>query len=244
MNVGVDMRLTVLTAALAIGVTCAVARGDGIVAIHDWNDGMLQNWTEDQAWASLAHSGTGGIGNSGYLQAQFTAGRGLGQEDTVVYVSATNFFAGTWREDMWVEFDFWAQDVVPSSIAVQWESDDSTRWEQNVFDSATDTLALQTWTTFGASFEYTYWSSTGNPSEQEYLDDLANINWIGVYIFDGTGNDNLYGLDDFKLMIPEPSEYALAAAAMLVMLMSVRRKYPQLLSCPACSSSKRASSTL
>jgi len=243
MRISAYIRFARLAVGMAVALACMSAHGDGIVAVHDWNDGTLQDWTEDQAWSSLSHSGSGGIGDSGYLQAQFADGRGLGQEETVVYVSANNLLAGTWTEDMWVEFDFWAQDVIPSAVAAQWEAGGGTLWEQNVFDSG-DTLGLQNWTTFQAPFEYTYWSSGGNPSEQEYLDDLATINWIGVYIFDGTGQDSLYGLDDFKLMIPEPSEYALAGAAMLVMLLSIRRKYPQLLSCFACSSAKSSSSTL
>ena len=226
----------------ALAVAATVACGDPIVALNDWNDGTLQGWAEDQAWVSLSNPGSGGIGDSGYLATQFAAGRGLGQEETVVYVSSDSLFAGTWTEDMWIEFDFWAEDVAPGAIGVQWESDDGTLWEQTVFDSSVDTLSLQTWTSFQASLEYSYWSSVGSPSEQEYLDDLASINWVGVYVFDGTGDGNLYGLDDFKLMVPEPSEYALAGAALLMMLLSVRRRFPHWFPSFACSSAKRSSS--
>ena len=61
-------------------------------------------------------------------------------------------------------------------------------------------------------------------SEATFLSDLANIDWIGIYIFDDDTDANNYGLDNFQLMVPEPAEYALAFSALAVTWLSIRRK--------------------
>ena len=86
--------------------------------------------------------------------------------------------------------------------------------------------AIQTWSTQTASFaNWQDWQYPGpGATESQYLADLGSIDWIGVYIYRGSGDEQIYGIDNFKLMVPEPAECFMLAAAVISSGMSLRRK--------------------
>ena len=45
MRIVAYIRFAKLAAGMAVALACTAAHGDGIVAVHDWNDGTLQDWT-------------------------------------------------------------------------------------------------------------------------------------------------------------------------------------------------------
>jgi hypothetical protein len=138
---------------------------------------------------------------------------------------ASSLFAGTWQSDMWVEFDFWAEDVEPEYVQVRWAGDDGTVWQNTVFDSDESSMDVGTWTGLSsASFsDYANWDYGGG-TQEDFVNDLSSIDWIGVYIWRNGGGAQSYGIDDFNLMVPEPSEYVMIFVASLCIIMALRRK--------------------
>jgi hypothetical protein len=57
-----------------------------------------------------------------------------------------------------------------------------------------------------------------------FLSDLSSIEWIGIYIERTGAGAQDYGLDNFNLMVPEPSEYAMLAAALMGAWIFLRRR--------------------
>ena len=84
--------------------------------------------------------------------------------------------------------------------------------------------ATQQWSTFNAPFaNWEDWQYAG-ATEDQYLSDLSSINWIGVYVYRNTGDDQIYGLDDCMLMVPEPAELMMLAVALAAAWWSLRRR--------------------
>lgn len=189
-----------------------------IVGIIDWDPPPATDWTPDDAAVTLSTtSGSGGDGQ--WLRIDFEDGdpadvRGSG--------SASDLFAGTWHSDYWVEFDFWADNTLPTSLQVRWANSDSNNiWGQTVTPSG----GPGTWQTLRTTSlgDDVNWD-IGLGDRNDYLVDLSSIDWIGVYIDRGTtsGADS-YGVDDYSLMVPEPAEIMMLAAAFGVGLLVWRR---------------------
>jgi hypothetical protein len=66
--------------------------------------------------------------------------------------------------------------------------------------------------------------SGGGSSEDQYLSDLSSIDWIGISLGGSSGADPSYQPDNFRLMIPEPSQYVMLSSAILACLAAVRRR--------------------
>jgi hypothetical protein len=216
-------------AALALGVCLLLtaAQADIIIGSNTWNAADdLEGWTaDDQDWVTLGNPNAGGPDNSGYL--------GIGMVETTPFqfeewealaqTSATNLFVGTWTTNMWVTFDFFAEDIAPNYIQVWWGSTNDNVWTYTV--ATNENITTQLWNALSAPlFNYDAWSDDFSPPESEFLDDLAAIDWIGVYIFRDEEMEQDYGLDDFELHVPEPAEMMLLAAAFLTSAVSMRRK--------------------
>ena len=189
-----------------------------IVGIIDWDTPPATGWISDDA--AVAVSTTSGSGGDGqWLRIDFDDGD---PADVLVSGSAADLFAGTWRSEYWIEFDFWAETTLPDMLQVRWGAEGSTNiWGQTVTPSG----GVGTWQTLRATSlgDDANWDiGLGDPSE--YLADLSSIDWIGVYIDRGTtsGADS-YGVDDYSLMVPEPAEIMMLAAAFGVGLLVWRR---------------------
>jgi len=223
-----------LSALWLIGV-CAVlaaaaplAQGGSIIGSFDWDDGTLQEWSSDESWVTLSNPGSGGVDDTGYLRIALPDATGFLPPErwfALATAPASSLFAGSWTSDMWIEFDFWAEDVEPEYVQVRFAGDDGTEWRNTVFDSDTSTMRTQTWTQLtSAQFDsYTDWDYGGG-SQEDFVNDLASIDWIGVYIWRNTSAAQDYGIDNFRLMVPEPAESVMLLACTATVVLSLRRK--------------------
>lgn len=230
--------LSYMILAVAVAMVCGggtVAHAYVVLEDEQWDDGANYPlgdpaWGSDEGYVTEDHSTGDG---AGYLDIGYDAGRNAGGEAVaVVYTAASDFFAGNWRElseedGAWMEFDFWADENVPLDLELRFEGTSGDVWR---YDFSTDDLGSG-WSGFYASLTYDeslwYYGTANDEGEATFLDDLFNIDWIGVYIYDQGTADNNYGLDDWQLMVPEPAEYALAVSALMVVWLSVRRKRKQ-----------------
>jgi hypothetical protein len=189
------------------------------------------DWTDNQTWASLANPGSGGVDDTGYLritldQTDTEEGEPGAQWGVLVSVPVSSFFAGNWGPGMNVAFDFWAEDIEPDYMQVRWRSaTNSSVWRATVFDSDSSSMPTGTWTSLSApSFRsYLDWDFGGGNQEQ-FVNDLATIDWIGVFIWRNTADAQHYGIDNFRLMIPEPGQCVMFAAALLSSALSLRKR--------------------
>lgn len=82
----------------------------------------------------------------------------------------------------------------------------------------------QTWSSVTASLaDWQDWVLGPGASEDMFLSDLSSINWIGIYVERNGAGAQGYGIDNFSLMVPEPSEYAMLAVALMGVLIFLRR---------------------
>ncbi|MFO7870661.1 MAG: hypothetical protein R6V03_04425 [Kiritimatiellia bacterium] len=209
------------------------ARGDYVVATQDWNEAGLNGWTSDEGWVNLSNPGAGG-NTGGYLQVELEAvGMFEGKDYALPYTGSTNFYTGAWNTNYWVAFDFWASNTQPGYVQVQWAGTNDTNrvWASTVFDSNDESMSLETWTgltspKFLYHTDWDYLDALDNWTQQDFIDDLASIDWIGVYIWrTGTGQQ-FYGIDNFKLMVPEPGQMLMLLAAVLGSAGALRGKKP------------------
>ena len=212
-------KLAMMAAVLMAWLLCAPAQAEIILGEHDWEDGS-EGWLKQDDWVTLTDPEIAGVGQS-WLDIALT-----GQPaswDTVVYVEAEDLFAGTWTDDMFVEFDFWAEDVTPDTLQLQWSSTtNAATWSYNLNAPAETNI----WTAQSAPLSYsTDWIFSGSGATEDlYLSDLSSIDWIGIYIEGSSGADQSYQLDNFRLMIPEPSQYVMLSSAILACFAAIRRR--------------------
>lgn len=204
------------------------ARAASIVGSFDWDTADdRQGWTSDEDWVTLSNPGTGGV-DGGYLNIHLHDAAGLPPDwFALAKVDASRLFAGTWQSSMWVEFDFWANDVQPGAVQVRWAGESGKEWSNTVFDSGTSAMRTQTWSRLtSARFEsYEDWGY-GSGLQEQFASDLASIDWIGVYIWRNSSEAQDYGLDNFNLMVPEPAEWVLILAAVAATALAVRNRRP------------------
>jgi len=195
----------------------------------DWDSNPsvpgVGNWTRLGSEPTTSITEDIGDLNDNFLKITFDSDPALpeGGYETVKG-PATDLLVGTWQTDYWIEFDFWANNVLPNTLQIRWADSSTNRvWGNAVTPGAGigswSTLRTDTFSNF-EDWELPEYSS----NEEEFLRDLGSIDWIGVYI-DRTGTDlQLYGVDDFKLMVPEPAEYLMLAAALITALLVMRRQ--------------------
>lgn len=208
---------------LLLGFTYRIY-ADVIIGQFDWNP--PETWEEfshHPVATVVDYPATGGNpSDGGWMRIEFpaiTAPAGRLWYD-VLSVPATNLFAGTWTTNMWLQFDFWQSNLVAGAVQLRWQSPtNSSVWRT----SLTPPSSLQTWTTLAQSFmNWENWQYPG-ATEEQYLSDLQHIDWVGVYIFRNTINEQIYGIDNFSLMIPEPAECFMLMVAVITSGMSLRR---------------------
>lgn len=201
----------------------------------NWDTAGLQNWTEDESWLTLANLGSGGISNTGYLRYNLNEvdpmGEGMGEQWwALAWVPASNLFAGNWRQsgDMWLEFDFRAADVTPGYVQVQWAATNDRIWRSTALVSGGGSLSTQVWTHMQTTSltDYQDWDYGGG-TQQQFLDDLGEIDWIGVYIWRNTAVAQIYGIDRFVLLVPEPAEWMMLGTALITCFGACRRRRRQ-----------------
>lgn len=228
MNKRVNVQIAVVLVAYVL--MAFTARGDALVAINDWDPGP-HAWTNlpyGSGWANLDIPATGGS-TGGWLRITFpeTFESELEEQEwsDTIYTPVENLWSGTWVTNMVVQFDFWYSNTAPEYIQVRWADSDTNRvWRSTVFDSDTDSMSETNWTTITSPFmsDSELWGGGAIGTQAQFLQDLDSIDWIGLYIWRGSADESIYGIDDFKLLVPEPTEYMMLAAALLTILASVR----------------------
>jgi hypothetical protein len=207
--------LGLLVAVLTVGTASAYT-----VAQHTWeaND---HNWQGD-SWLTMSTN----------TELQFTLPSGYTEFDLewsgLVWTEAEDFYWGNWQTNMQVAFDFWADDIEPSQVQIWWEPTNAARtWISTPFAQASgDSMATGTWSSLASPnfASAADWGSAG--SQAEFLSDLQEIDWIGVYVLrggDGSFSET-YRIDNFSLIIPEPPEMIMIAAALMALVASTVKK--------------------
>ncbi|OGV68074.1 MAG: hypothetical protein A2283_18715 [Lentisphaerae bacterium RIFOXYA12_FULL_48_11] len=217
---------------LCLSVLVSPVRATIIVGEIDWNTPETSSTFSSQYGSTVVdYPSTGGSPSTGgWMRIEFpetTSEPGTDWYD-VLRVPATNLFTGSWDTQMWVQFDFWQSNLVAGAVQIRWGTTNAGAgvWRSPV----TIPSGLDTWTTVASSFNnWQNWQYPG-ATEAQYLADLQNIDWVGVYIFRNTGDEQIYGIDNFRLMIPEPAELLMLVSAVLASGLSARRrrrrKYP------------------
>jgi len=192
---------------------------------HTWDLGS-HGWTNEFGYTSLERELTGG-NPSGWLEITFpaTAVPEIFEDEwyDVVHVSPDNLLVNPAPGDE-VRFDFIAQTRLPDDLQLQFQSQSGNIWGYNLTSQVTKT---QTWTRVGAPLSYSdNWG--GLPGFDDTLDqfvsDLASMDWIGVYIWRDEAGQETYGIDNFHFVIPEPEEYAMLAMALLTVALALRKR--------------------
>lgn len=116
----------------------------------------------------------------------------------------------------------WLQVSFPVTTAPESGQDD---WYDIVSVSAASLFAGASEQDMYAGLDLTAqdWMFPG-ATEDMFLADLAAIDWIGVYMYRQGSGAQLYGIDNFALMVPEPAECAMLAAALVAVGLGVRRR--------------------
>lgn len=207
---------------------CALAepsRSDVILGSCTWDDASqgLAGW-QSSGGASLARQGSGGNPN-GWMSISFPEidPFSLPGSDwyTLARVPATNLFAGTWTNSMFIQFDFMASNQAPNQVAIRWQS----LTNNYVWSHTVDATSLDTWSTLTASFaDWQSWILGPGATEDMFLSDLSSINWIGIYVERNGPGAQDYGLDNFNLMVPEPGEFAMLGVALVSAWLALRRR--------------------
>lgn len=195
-----------------------VLHADTIIGVIDWDTNIPATpWAADPAGAAVSIIDAG---DDDWLRIDFSDA-GSVDPDALISGRATDLFAGTWNADYWIEFDFWHDSDLPDALQVRWGDDGSTNVWGTTLNPNAGAGGWQTLRTSNLGDGDAWDLGLGDPSE--YLTDLTSIDWIGVYIdWDGTGDDS-FGVDDFSLMVPEPAELMMLAAALGVGLLVMRR---------------------
>lgn len=206
--------------------------GDVMLAEHDWDIGT-HNWSAEFGDATLDRQSSGGNPN-GWLQITFdeTSADEVDEIEwyDVIHVNSPGLFAGDWTQDSWIEFDFWASNETPNDIQLQFHSTNDNVWGYNFTSRIQNT---QTWSTVRLSLNYAAnWGGLPGFDDtlDQYLSDLSSVDWIGLYTWREESATEIYGLDNFKLMVPEPAECIMLAAALATSAMSLgnrRKKKPR-----------------
>ena len=186
----------------------------------DWEDAHdpITAWDRLGTAATILEMDTGGEGNAtDWLKITL----GNDAADTVKGASA-DLFVGKWQPEYWVEFDFWANDLPPAVLQIRWADSAGGRvWGNTISPSGAGG-----WNTLRTdSFLAANWDlQSGAGGGAEFVADLGSIDWIGVYILAGATGTGEYGVDDFKLMVPEPAEYLMLASALITAFLVMRRR--------------------
>jgi hypothetical protein len=220
----------VLVLAIASCVHAESIIGDPI----DWDANAPSNAWDTLGSAATAVETTEGGNDTDWLKISFPGGisedPGSHWNETAKG-DASDLFSGTWDTDYWIEFDFWAEDVLPTTLQIRWSG---TAHEKTWVNTITPTAGIGVSETLSsASFgSVSDWNFLPFDTQEEFVADLESIDWIGVYIFRGGTDAEAYGVDNFKLMenllmVPEPAEYMMLAAALITAFLVMRRqKHP------------------
>ncbi len=190
---------------------------------HTWDLGS-HGWTNEFGDVELTRQTSGG-NPDGWLQIRFppTSIPEFFEEEwnEIVHVSPDNLLAN-FRSG--VAFDFLAATRLPQDLQLQFHSESGNIWGYSLTSAVTQT---QTWTRISVPLIYSdAWG--GLPGFDDTLDqfvsDLASMDWIGIYIWRDEASEEIYGIDNFRFMVPEPGEVIMLALAGFVAIQVLRKR--------------------
>ena len=212
-----------LSALASLLLPAASVHANSMLTPNDWDitpaDGV-GNWAAQGSGATVGENTDEA---NHWLEITFEAGDPGpgGSWYETISTPATDLFTGTWLPEYWISFNFWSEDVEPNTLQVQWHGTAN----DEIWAYTLDPSGVSTWDNLSAPLQdWEDWATNPYVDEADYLADLNSIDWIGVYIFrDGT-DEEVYGLDDFSLHVPEPEEYLMLAAALATAFFALRRR--------------------
>ena len=219
------------TLLVAVLVLCAALPASATtLGVHDWETTSSPpsgTWTNDDTYITLTdlYQTSSGPTTSGWLKIDYAVdGSATGFETDYIYTPASELFSGDWTNTATIAFDFWASNTVPAMLQVVWHTTNAT---DNIWSYTLDDPTTNSWTHYVAPLlNWEDWEGTeAFTTEDMYLSDLAAIDWIGIAIrrYDPDVQE-FYGIDNFVLMIPEPCEIFMLAAALMTSAASLRRR--------------------
>ena len=226
-----------LSVCLVASAMCAgVASADVVGQMHDWDlYPGAGGWASSNGWVNLTTPTSGG-NTGGFLSVTFPGVDPSGEPgdpgwQELIYTPATSLFAGTFAVSNFFQFDFWASNVLPSSVQVRWQSrtNSSRIWGAQVISDPTVTGVWQALTSPSLA-SFSDWEIDGFASQGEFLSDLGDVAWVGLYIDRNSALDQMYGVDNFALIflgVPEPAELIMLASALTAVWIAYRRKEQQ-----------------
>lgn len=209
--------------AFTILALCLVSESSAILVIHEetWDSGF-QGWSNETGFATtISNPGVGG-NPDGYFRIDFDA-QGPppppGENYDIVRTYSTpadSLFTGNYIEQglQGVQFDFFAEDRSPAFVTVYF----GVSTNANVWRYTNMAIGdVGTWTTLRAYFDFNAgWSRGPGSTEAQFLADLQAVDWIGVYIRRNGVGEQDYGIDNFQLFVPEPSEYVMMLCSLIL----------------------------
>lgn len=228
-----DLRLWV---GLALGwglwsacITLAPLHAEVVLAAFNWDTAGAVWQTDYNPGAGITADIPAAGGNPGkWLRITYPADIGFPLQDLegVTYTTSSSLFAGDWTTDMYVRFDFYVDADPPdgNQIKLIWgDSDQERDWSYAI---TTDTVG---WQRITVPLEYSanWMHDPMFPllNRDDYVADLSSIDWIGILIAQPDDDaQQIFGLDNFKLMIPEPSQWWMLASAAMGIILSRRRR--------------------
>jgi hypothetical protein len=118
----------------------------------------------------------------------------------------------------WVERDFWAEPAPPGTVEPLWRGANTNRWG-NTLTPPVQAGPVQPGEPGGSANTD---AQSDRVDDSEFLAELASVDWIGVSAYADGANEQLYDLKDVNLMVPEPGQVLLLAAALAVAVLSIR----------------------
>lgn len=226
-------RLFYSLCALCVLCGCVFSRpAAASIIIQDWDNlpSSTEGWTSMQTWVSLQNPGSGGIDDTGYLRIHLDAtATEAGEPGAEWYALArtpgSTYFAGNYTGRQ-LGFDFFAEDTEPTYVQIRWQSTTNTAvWRSTIYAGSSGNMPLGSWTTMIAPTfaSYTDWNYGGG-SQEQFISDLAAVDWIGVYVWRDGAEEQDYGMDDLRLMVPEPEEYLMLASALIGLAYALRKR--------------------
>jgi hypothetical protein len=217
-------RFRSIPVAIFVFFTCLTAGNAAIlIASNDWDYRPIpSNWTDTFDAVSLQVPATGGT-TGHFLQVTFSDVQDFttSNEFDIVYAPASNFFTGTYSTSWWFSFNFWASNTTPDALRLYFQSSNNASAWSYSFAPVTSTG----WVTYSAMLSPDLWIND-DPIQgpEEFLADLQSISWRGIYIDRNTRDQEIYGIDNFMLWAPEPAEWALIIAGVLLCCWAEKRR--------------------
>ena len=185
-----------------------------------WDSG-LSGWVNTTEDAALSNP-------DGYLRIAFGQQSGVPEfEEDTIFTQDPDRTGDFQINYLNLRFSFYAEDLLPVSSVLYLHAagePDTTYWQYSFSNTE-----VGAWTEHNISFVYSEgWTwSAGAGDANQFWNDLANIDWIGVNIARGLDTrEQAYGLDNWEyyIVIPEPGNIFILVSAVLSLVFTYRKR--------------------